>query len=195
MIRYLLVAAILATSFGARAQEAGPVHSPGMMHDAHGGRGMAVEAPAARPTEPGQAAFAAIQEIVSILSADPRTDWSKVDIDALRRHLVDMNNVTLYAKAKGQEVGNGLRYVVTGSGPVRDSIRRMVRAHAQTMDGADGFAIAAEEHSDGAIMTVTSADPADLPRLKGLGFFGLMALGMHHQKHHLMIATGRTPHG
>jgi hypothetical protein len=37
-----------------------------------------------RPTQPGQAAFAAIQEIVAILEADPRTDWSKVNIDALR---------------------------------------------------------------------------------------------------------------
>ena len=36
------------------------------------------------PTQPGQEAFAAIQEIVAMLEADPRTDWSKVDIDALR---------------------------------------------------------------------------------------------------------------
>ena len=49
----------------------------------------------ARPTEAGQGAFAAIQEIVAILEADPDTDWSKVDIDALRQHLVDMNAVTL----------------------------------------------------------------------------------------------------
>ena len=47
------------------------------------------------PAKSGQSAFAAIQEIVSILEADPATDWSKVDIDALRQRLVDMNNVTL----------------------------------------------------------------------------------------------------
>ena len=46
-------------------------------------------------TQPGQGAFAAIQEIVEILAADPKTDWSKVNIDALRQHLIDMNNVTL----------------------------------------------------------------------------------------------------
>ena len=48
-------------------------------------------------TQAGQGAFAAIQEVVEILAADPKTDWSKVNIDALRQHLVDMDNVTLSA--------------------------------------------------------------------------------------------------
>ena len=40
------------------------------------------------PTEPGQGAFGALHEIVRILEADPRIDWSKVDLDALREHLI-----------------------------------------------------------------------------------------------------------
>lgn len=52
-----------------------------------------------QPTSPGQDAFGAIQEIVSILDLDPNTDWSKVDIAALREHLIDMNEVTLHAVA------------------------------------------------------------------------------------------------
>jgi hypothetical protein len=36
--------------------------------------------------------------IVQILDADPKTDWSKVDFEALRQHLIDMNEVTLKAK-------------------------------------------------------------------------------------------------
>jgi len=40
---------------------------------------------------PGQDAFGAIQEIVQILDADPKTDWSKVDLEALRQHLIDMD--------------------------------------------------------------------------------------------------------
>jgi hypothetical protein len=43
------------------------------------------------PTMPGQDSFGAIQEIVRILEADPNTDWSKVDLEALRQHLIDMN--------------------------------------------------------------------------------------------------------
>ena len=54
---------------------------------------------AGQPTSPGQDAFGAIQEIVRILDADPTTDWSKVDIGALREHLIDMNEVTLHAAA------------------------------------------------------------------------------------------------
>lgn len=48
----------------------------------------------------GQDAFGAIQEIARILSADPRTDWYKVDGEALRWHLADMNEVILNARAK-----------------------------------------------------------------------------------------------
>ena len=46
------------------------------------------------PTMPGQDAFGAIQEIVRILEADPKTDWSKVNLEALRQHLIDMKDVT-----------------------------------------------------------------------------------------------------
>ena len=48
-------------------------------------------------TMPGQEAFGTIQEIVRILEADPTTDWSKVNIGALREHLIDMDEVTMRA--------------------------------------------------------------------------------------------------
>ncbi|MCP6769380.1 hypothetical protein NL529_31490, partial [Klebsiella pneumoniae] len=51
-------------------------------------------ADAVAPTHPGQEAFGTIQEIVRILEADPATDWSKVNIGALREHLIDMDEVT-----------------------------------------------------------------------------------------------------
>jgi hypothetical protein len=46
-------------------------------------------------TMPGQDAFGAIQEIVRLLEADPDTDWSKIDLVALREYLIDMSEVTL----------------------------------------------------------------------------------------------------
>src|SRR6266481_5131797 len=76
------------------------------------------------PTQPGQAAFAAIQEIVGLLEADPKTDWSTVNIEALRQHLIDTNHVPLAAGVAGEPVEGGMRYTVTGSGAVQDSIRR-----------------------------------------------------------------------
>jgi hypothetical protein len=168
------------------------MHGPKMMHGQpmeHGAHGMT-----AAPTEPGQSAFAAIQEIVGILTADPKTDWSAVNIDALRQHLVDMNNVVLAASVKDVPVEGGMRFDVTGEGPVRDSVRRMVAAHAATMNGVDGWAFEAAQIDGGASLTVRP--PAkDADKLRGLGFFGVLTLGMHHQAHHLMIARGQSPHG
>src|SRR4051794_4975790 len=79
---------------------------------------------AAKPTEPGQSAFAAIQEIVQILEADPATDWRTVNVEALRQHLIDMDNVTMRADVKNEPVEGGMNFIVSGTGPVRDSIQR-----------------------------------------------------------------------
>jgi hypothetical protein len=146
------------------------------------------------PTEPGQSAFAAIQEIVQILESDPRTDWSKVDIEALRQHLIDMSNVTLAAHVSSEPLDGGIKFIVTGDGGVRDSIRRMTTAHAATMDGADGWHFVAKDTEAGSIFEVR-VPAQDLDKLKALGFIGVMTRGMHHQQHHLMIARGDHPHG
>lgn len=146
------------------------------------------------PKQPGQDAFAAIQEIVGILEADPRTDWTKVDIDALRRHLIDMGNVTLSAGATAEPIADGMRFTVTGgSEPIVASIRRMVPAHAAAMDGVGGWRFAATPVDRGAVLEVR-VPPADMAKLKALGFIGVMTRGMHHQQHHLMIARGQSPH-
>ena len=149
---------------------------------------------AKQPTEAGQSDFAAIAEIVALLEADPKTDWSKVDIEALRQHLIDMNNVTLLADVKAIDQGNAAEFQVTGTGLVTASIRRMVMAHAMTMNGVDGWTYAAKEIDGGASVTVTPPDAKSKAKLKGLGFIGVMASGMHHQQHHWMIAKGQNPH-
>lgn len=146
------------------------------------------------PGEGGQAAFAAVNEIVALLDADPQTDWSKVDIEALRQHLIDMDSVTLHANVETEELAHGMRFRVTGAGATVGSIRRMATAHAATMTGTAGWTYAAEPIPDGAAVTVTSADPAALTKVRALGFIGVMALGSHHQAHHMMIASGMNPH-
>ncbi|WP_417674713.1 hypothetical protein [Roseibium sp.] len=193
MIRYALAAALIiapVTTQAAQMETGGHMgHDHQMQHNA--GTGMQA---AETPKEPGQGAFAAIQEVVGLLVADPQTDWSKVDIPALRAHLVDMNNVTLHARVEAAPLDNGYRFTVTGTGEVKDSIRRMVKAHAATMNGVAGFTYAAEDSPDGAVMTASVADPADLTKLHALGFIGIMTLGAHHQDHHLAIASGQSPH-
>ncbi len=148
---------------------------------------------AAKPTQPGQSAFAAIQEIVEILEANPATDWRTVSVEALRQHLIDMDNVTLRADVKSEPVEGGMMFVVSGSSPVRDSIQRMVLAHAAAMNGVGGWLFTAVATDTGATMTVRTP-AADSARLRTLGFIGVLTRGMHHQMHHLMIARGGHPH-
>src|SRR5512138_3204260 len=66
-----------------------------MDHGAH--MAMMQKCQSALPTQPGQAAFGAISEIVRLLEADSTTDWSRVNIEALRQHLIDMDDVIMHA--------------------------------------------------------------------------------------------------
>lgn len=194
MKRLPLVIAVLAISAGAiplyhwidashAAPNAAPNHSA---HALHGGRAM--------PQEGGQSAFAAISEIVGLLDADPDTDWAKVDIAALREHLVDMNNLILGAEASPVVEGNTIEFRITGEGKVLRAIQAMVPAHAAELNGTGPWELVAETVPDGAVLTVKARTPEDLAKARALGFFGLMATGSHHQPHHLAMATGQMAH-
>ena len=146
------------------------------------------------PTEPGQAAFGAIQEIVGILEADPHTDWSKVDIDALRQHLIDMDEVTMRASARKQPIDNGLRIEVTGNGRTLGAIQRMVPDHARDIDGMNGWTVRTTAIPNGVVLTVTATDRTEVQKIRALGFMGIMVQGSHHQPHHLAVAKGEPMH-
>ena len=148
---------------------------------------------AALPTSPGQDAFGAIQEVVQILEADPATDWSKVNVDALREHLIDMNEVTLHAAAKASMTATGIDIAITGEGRTRDAIKRMVPAHVHELTSL-GWNAATAETPDGVNLTVTANNAVSLAKLKALGFMGIMVQGGHHQPHHLMMAKGELTH-
>jgi hypothetical protein len=173
----------------------GPMHRQ-MMHadDTHGPMGphammdRQFGAPA-QPTMPGQAAFGTIQEIVQILQADPSTDWSRVNIAALRQHLIDMDEVTLRAAADQRALENGIEITVTGEGRTLEAIKRMVPAHAREL-AQIGWSAKTEDLSNGVKLVVTTGDTTQVAKLKALGFMGLMVQGSHHQPHHLMMAKG-----
>jgi hypothetical protein len=65
---------------------------------------------------------------VQILDADPKTDWSKVDLEALRQHLIDMDEVTLSAAAAAKRDRGSLKIAVTGLGRTLVAIQRMIPA-------------------------------------------------------------------
>ena len=168
------------------------------MPDHHGGMaaGAMTDQPIptlGQPTLPGQDAFGAIQEIVRILDADPDTDWSKVDIAALREHLIDMNDVTLHAMAEEQALADGVDIAITGAGRTLAAIRRMIPAHAHELNQL-GWVAKTEDIPEGVRLIVTAADAAQVVRLQALGFMGIMVWGGHHQPHHLMIAKGELVH-
>jgi len=177
-----------ALSAGAQATPpAGMKHMAGMQH----------EAPGARPTQGGQAAFAAISEIVKLLDADSTTDWSKVNLEALRQHFIDMDLVTMKSRVRQSPTAGGVVVDVTGDAPVTAAIRRMLGNHAPMLDAMEQYHAAASEIPGGMRLTVTARNATDahaVARVRGLGFIGLMTEGEHHAPHHLMIARGMNPH-
>jgi len=143
------------------------------------------------PTEPGQGAFATIQEIVEILEADPATDWSKVDLPALRLHLADMNALIISAKVTERDITGGFEATISGAGRGGAAARRMVPAHAKELAKIEGWQVSVKAPAGGnIILRVTSFDPRLQQHVRGLGFFGMMVTGAHHQPHHLAIARG-----
>jgi hypothetical protein len=210
----LAIAAVLAVALGslmpaASAQDqtvgAPPVmgqtmpdhgQMPGMMGP-HG-QGMAgmPEHPFAKtgPIMPGQDAFSAIQEIVQMLEADPKTDWSKIDLEALRQHLIDMNEVTLKADGAARPIDGGLEIAVTGSERTLAAIQRMVPDHAREINGLHGWSAQTAPLPNGVLLTVTATDPKEVQHIRGLGFIGILVSGMHHQPHHLAMAKGEAIH-
>jgi len=146
-----------------------------------------------QPVMPGQEAFGTIQEIVRMLEADPKTDWSKVNISALREHLIDMDEVTMRASATERSLDNGIEIAVTGEGRTLDGIKRMVPAHVHELSQL-GWNAKTADLSNGVKLTVTSTDAKEITKLKALGFMGIMVQGAHHQQHHLMMAKSEFNH-
>lgn len=144
--------------------------------------------------EPGQGAFAALSEIVRVLEADADTDWSRVDLAGLRAHLVDMDRLVMASVVSEELLPNGLRAMATGDLETVETLRRMVPAHARQLTHDGRWSVAVSETAEGIVLQVTSDDPDVVKRIRGLGFFGLMASQDHHREHHLMMALGKDAH-
>lgn len=182
MLRTIIFATLMTTPLAAQQT---------MDHTAHAS---VIEGVEINPiTQPGQATFAAIEEIVAKLEANPITDWSVVNIAGLREHLRDMDLVFTSADVSVTDADDGQIYTITGEGRVLQAIQAMVVAHSGIMEGVDGWHYTPVVLANGVELTVT-APPPDLAKLRAIGFFGLMAQGMHHQDHHWMMASGADPH-
>jgi hypothetical protein len=135
---------------------------------------------------------------VRILEADPTTDWSKVNLERLRQHLIDMNEVTPRSSVKSEIVPAGLRMEVTGTGRTEEAIRAMVAPHTHELDQMPQWSAKTEVIPGGLRLTVVAKNPDDaktVARIRGLGFIGLLTQGAHHQPHHLAMAKGEAMPG
>jgi len=101
IVLFALAAALSAPKLAAQQH----VHTPGSTHSAA----------APLPWQGGQAAFAAISEIVAMLQADANTDWSTVNLERLRLHLVDMDLVTLRSRVVATPIARGAQFIVRGA--------------------------------------------------------------------------------
>jgi hypothetical protein len=167
-------------------------HGDGMDHSAHGKDRPAT---AGVLSEPGQGAFAALSEVVQVLESDPETDWANVDLTGLRAHLVDMDRLVSDVIVSETDLPDGISAIATGDAATIATLRRMVPAHTAQLARDDRWTVQATQTDDGMELRVTSDDPSVAARIRGLGFFGLMASQDHHRAHHLIMARGGDAHG
>lgn len=188
----LTATALIGGAAFAFAQTSHTGHSDGMDHSAHQQEQALT---GAALSEPGQGAFASLSEVVRVLEADPNTDWVQVDLAGLRAHLVDMDRLVMDAVVMETDLPDGISAIATGDADTIATLRRMVPAHAAQLARDDRWTVVVSETSDGIELNVTSEIPEVVARIKGLGFFGLMASQDHHREHHLMMARGIDAHG
>ncbi|QFT60956.1 hypothetical protein FIU94_19160 (plasmid) [Sulfitobacter sp. THAF37] len=187
----LIVTALLGGTAFAVAQTTHSGHGEGMDHAT---QTQAQQLQNTILTEPGQGAFAALSEVVRLLDADPDTDWGQVDLAGLRAHLVDMDRLVSGTIVKETELPDGLSAMATGDADTLATIRRMVPAHAAQLARDDRWTVEAVDAENGVELRVTSDDPSVVARIRGLGFFGLMASQDHHREHHMVMARGENAH-
>jgi len=143
--------------------------------------------------EGGQSTLAALIEVINVFEADDQTDWHAVDIDGLRSHLLDMNDLVINTNAVTEIADdNKIRFnvVANGGNDSLGAIHRMVQAHSRFIEQSRGWKITPTVNDNGATVTIVINNDADLIRLKALGFYGFMSLDSHHQAHHYQIAMG-----
>lgn len=151
--------------------------------------------PQTQLTEAGTDAFATLQEAIVALNADPKTDWKKVNLEALRRHLVAMQDMTLNVEVKQKAIKNGFQAVVVPTTKrAARSLVKVLSAHPAQMLAETGWDMQVQNNNNVFTLTVTTKNSSEIDKIRGLGYIGVMAYGGHHQPHHWAMASGENPH-
>lgn len=142
---------------------------------------------------PGNEIFGTIQEVISKLQADPSTDWSKVDLEALRQHLLDMKAFTEEVSVISQNpVENGVEIKVKPETTrAAEALTRVFHMHPAMLKKEKGWDMTTKKEGDEWNIIVTTSNASEVEKVRALGYIGMLAEGAHHQMHHWMIATGQ----
>ena len=159
-------------------------------------RGHQAQLAAGGLTEAGTDMFATVQEVIARLNADPDTDWSKVDLEALRQHLRDMFEFSYNVDVPSQKpIEKGVKIIVKATNPRSDkALARVLSAHPMMLKMETGWIMQSQRQKDSYEITVTTSKPSEVDKIRGLGYIGILAYGKHHQAHHWAMATGSNPH-
>ncbi len=171
------------------------VHHAGMNHASMNHAAMQESNNKTVLTEAGTDAFATVQEAIRALEANPNTDWEKVNLEALRLHLIQMQDMTLNVDVVQSDINKGFKAVVT---PTTDralkSLSAALSAHPAQMKKETGWSMQVSRDNATFTLLVTTDKPSEVAKIRGLGYIGVMATGSHHQVHHWAMASGENPH-
>ena len=139
--------------------------------------------------------FATLQEVINQLETNPNTDWEKANLEALRLHLVQMEDMTLNVDVVQSLIDKGFKAVVTPTTPrALKSMSTVLSAHPAQMKNETGWDMQVSENNGVFTLVVTTQNIAEVVKIRGLGYIGVMATGSHHQAHHWAMASGNNPH-
>ena len=143
-------------------------------------------------TESGNDIFGAIQQVISQLEQSSNTDWSQVNLEALRQHLLDMKAFTEEVEVLSQNpIESGIEIQVKPQTERAGiALSNVFKMHPSMIKSEQGWEMKASQ-SDNSIWTITCTTDktSEVDKIRGLGYIGLLATGAHHQLHHWMIAT------
>ncbi len=146
------------------------------------------------PSIPGHTgdALGTVQQTVGMLLADRSTDWSEIRVARLRQRLVDLNEIVMYAEAEEREVPGGLEITVGGRERTLAALHRVVPEHVRRMDGFRGWSVTLADADRALKLSLRSDDESEAQVVRGLGFFGFLASGVHRPQNHLALVRGRS---
>ena len=141
----------------------------------------------------GNEIFGTVQEVVQKLENDPKTDWSKVDLEALRQHLLDMKAFTEEVEVISQtHIKNGLSIEIKPqTSRAGEALERVMKMHPLMLKQEKGWDMQSKLLNGNFLISVTTENSSEVDELRALGYIGILAEGAHHQAHHWMIATGQ----